>query len=158
MFWEADNDLHITPIPRLPWSPVVRHGYPMHYGRRMRKADPSLLERMDVRAALETEISSAQRDLLPVQVGDLAAENHLDEVAQIIDTRAKEGNVGTEAAPVLAASKWRHGRRPVAAIPLPERVLIDQLLDSLTQDSPKSEEKATSRRSLARQSKMATTS
>ncbi len=95
----------------------------MHYGRRMRKADPSLLERMDVRAALETEISSAQRDLLPVQVGDLAAENHLDEVAQIIDTRAKEGNVGTEAAPVLAASKWRHGRRPVAAIPLPERVL-----------------------------------
>ncbi|UGU18831.1 RNA-directed DNA polymerase [Mycobacterium avium] len=44
-------------------------------------------------------------------------------MAAIIATRAREGSVGNQPAPVLAASKWRHGRRPAAALPLPERVL-----------------------------------
>lgn len=89
----------------------------------MREADPSLLARMDIRSAVDTETSGPRRDLLPVQIGDLAARERLDEVAAIIDTRAREGRVGTEAAPVLAASKWRHGRRPAAALALPERVM-----------------------------------
>ncbi|MFD6197008.1 RNA-directed DNA polymerase [Mycobacteriaceae bacterium NPDC060252] len=41
----------------------------------------------------------------------------------IIANRAREGRVATEPAPVLAASKWRHGRRPAAALALPERVM-----------------------------------
>jgi Reverse transcriptase (RNA-dependent DNA polymerase) len=89
----------------------------------MREADPTLLARMDIRSALDTETSGPRRDLLPVQVGDLAARTKLDEVAAIIDTRAREGRVATEPAPVLAASKWRHGRRPAAALALPERVM-----------------------------------
>ena len=89
----------------------------------MREADPALLTRMDIRSALDTETSGPRRDLLPVQVGDLAARTKLDEVAAIIATRAREGRVGTEPAPVLAAAKWRHGRRPAAALALPERVL-----------------------------------
>ena len=89
----------------------------------MREADPALLTRMDIRSALDTETSGPRRDLLPVQVGDLAARTKLDEVAAIIATRAREGRVGTKPAPVLAASKWRHGRRPAAALALPERVM-----------------------------------
>ncbi|WP_457226608.1 RNA-directed DNA polymerase [Mycobacteroides abscessus] len=89
----------------------------------MREADPALLTRMDIRTSLDTETSGPRRDLLPLQVGDLAARTKLDEVAAIIATRAREGRVGTEPAPVLAASKWRHGRRPAAALALPERVL-----------------------------------
>lgn len=89
----------------------------------MREADPDLLDRLDIRLALTDETSGPRRDLLPVQVGDLAAQTNLDEVAVIITTRAREGNVGNQPAPVLAASKWRHGRRPAAVLPLPERVL-----------------------------------
>jgi hypothetical protein len=44
-------------------------------------------------------------------------------MAAIITTRAREGRIGIEPTPVLAASKWRFGRRPAAALPLPERVL-----------------------------------
>lgn len=89
----------------------------------MREADPDLIRRLDIRAALATETSAPRRDLLPVQIGDLAAQAKLDEVAAIITTRAREGRVGVEPPPVIAASKWRHGRRPVAAMALPERVL-----------------------------------
>jgi hypothetical protein len=76
----------------------------------MREADPALLSRMDIRSALEIETSGPRRDLLPVQVGDLASQTKLDEVAAIIATRAREGRVVFKPAPVLAASKWRHGR------------------------------------------------
>lgn len=89
----------------------------------MREADSALLNRMDIRSALDTETSRPRRDLLPIQVGDLAARTKLDEVAAIIATRAREGRVGAEPAPVLAAGKWRHGRRPAAALALPERTL-----------------------------------
>jgi hypothetical protein len=89
----------------------------------MSKVDPDLLSRLDIRTALDTEASGARRDLLPVQVGDLAAQASLAEVEAIIATRAQQGKVGTEPAPVLSASKWRHGRRPAAALALPERVL-----------------------------------
>jgi hypothetical protein len=89
----------------------------------MREADPDLLSRIDIRTALDTETSGPRRDLLPVQVGDLAARTKLEEVAGIIATRARQGSVGVEPSPVLAASKWRHGRRPAAAMALPERVL-----------------------------------
>jgi len=89
----------------------------------MREADPDLLRRLDIRTALETESSAPRRDLLPIQVGDLAAQTKLDEVAGLIATRAQEGSVGLEPLPIVAANKWRHGRRPAAAMALPERVL-----------------------------------
>lgn len=89
----------------------------------MREVDPALLARIDIRAALDTETAGPRRDLLPIQVGDLAARAKLDEVAAIIATRAQEGRVGIQPAPVLAAGKWRHGRRPAAALALPERTL-----------------------------------
>lgn len=104
----------------------------------MREADPDLIRRLDIRAALDTETSAPRRDLLPVQIGDLAAQAKLDEVAAIITTRAREGRVGVEPLPVIAASKWRHGRRPVAAMALPERVLYrastNLLNDGLAKD------------------------
>lgn len=89
----------------------------------MREVEPDLFNRLDIRSALADETSSPKRDLIPVQVGDLAAAKKLDEVASIIATRAMEGGIGNRHASVLAASKWRHGRRPVAVLPLAERVL-----------------------------------
>jgi hypothetical protein len=107
----------------------------------MREVDPDLLERLDIRAALTDEASGPRRDLLPVQVGDLAAQTNLDEVAEIITTRARVGTVGSQPAPVLAANKWRHGRRPAAVLPLPERVLyraaISLLADGLADNRNK---------------------
>ncbi|MDH3048680.1 RNA-directed DNA polymerase [Gordonia alkanivorans] len=97
----------------------------------MYKADGDLLKRLDIPSALKDEVSAPRRNLLPPQIADQAAQEDLDEVASIIDVRARQGRVGNRAAPVLAASKWRHGRRSAVALPLPERVLYRAATDLL---------------------------
>jgi hypothetical protein len=42
-----------------------------------------------------------------------------------------QAGVSLEQPPVIAARKWRHGRRPVAVLPLVDRVLYRGAIDSI---------------------------
>jgi len=94
------------------------------------KIPPALLDRVDLRSALESELAFSS-DLLPKQVSDRAAACSLDRYEEVLRLTLLAEDLATEA-PVVTAQKSRFGRRPVAALTLPQRVIyraVVQLLD-----------------------------
>lgn len=96
----------------------------------MTKIPQRLLDRVNLRSALESELAF-HSDLLPEQVSDQAAAGNLDAYEKVVRQTLLAEDIATEA-PVVTAQKSRFGRRPVAALTLPQRVVyraVVQLLD-----------------------------
>jgi hypothetical protein len=91
-----------------------------------------LIRELDVTSALAEEIAH-NPDLLPKQLVDTAVEDHQPEVCDYITELASAG-MELEAAPTIAALKWRHGRRTVHALPLHERTLYRAVVNSISDD------------------------
>lgn len=87
-----------------------------------------LRSRLDLKSALAEELTTTAGtpDLLPVAVSDRAATSDAE---PWLESLMAEISVGAriEQAPTIAATKWRLGRRPAAAVPLPDRVLFRAL-------------------------------
>lgn len=96
----------------------------------MTRVPHKLLDRFDLGLALASELAF-NSDLLPKQVSDRAAAADFDAHEKVIRQILLTEDVATEA-PVITAQKSRFGRRPVAALTLPQRVVyraVVQLLD-----------------------------
>lgn len=94
------------------------------------KVPQRLLDRLDLRSALEAELAF-NSDLLPKQISDQAAAKDSDAHEMVIRQTLVTEDIATEA-PVVTAQKSRFGRRPVPALTLPQRVTyraVVQLLD-----------------------------
>lgn len=90
------------------------------------------LPELDIKRALKQEIEHAP-DLLPKSLVDRALERHVDAAADHLGQLAHAG-LDVHPASVVAARKWRHGRRPVAVLPIFERVLYRSVVNSLSDD------------------------
>ncbi|MCH6169839.1 RNA-directed DNA polymerase [Pseudonocardia alaniniphila] len=93
-----------------------------------------LLDELNLAEAAKAEAEWTP-DLVPSQlVNAYAAAN----VEAVVDYVSEKGRTSLETAPadVIAASKWQYGRRPVAFLPLTERVLYRAVVATLADDLP----------------------
>lgn len=92
----------------------------------------ALRARLELQDALkiELDLAAGHPDLLPVSPADHAAAANPQPWLLAADAKISSG-VLSEEAPIIAAAKWRLGRRPVPAIPLVERILYRSIIDLL---------------------------
>lgn len=93
-----------------------------------------LLTTLDIRAAVEEE-AAWEPDLVPTPVITKMARDDPDFVTDYVAQLAQAG-LDTVTASVISASKWRFGRRPVALLPIVERVLYRAVVNLLGVDLP----------------------
>jgi hypothetical protein len=84
---------------------------------------------LDVVKAIKEEIGR-EPDLIPPQLVDAAVAGEEETVSAYFLALAASGRA-LDAGRVISANKWRYGRRPVAFLPLYERVLYRAVVNSL---------------------------
>jgi hypothetical protein len=96
--------------------------------------DPSLADQLDFEGAVRQESAWAP-DLLPQPLDTLFAGDNVTVTADVV---AELGRASLRISPadVIAANKWRYGRRPVAVLPLAERILYRAVVNHIRDDLP----------------------
>jgi hypothetical protein len=93
-----------------------------------------LLSELDLTASVLTE-ATWKSDLLPQALVDRYAESNTQTVGEYIAENGK-ASLTPDPADVIAASKWQYGRRPVAVLPIVERVLYRAVVDVISPNLP----------------------
>lgn len=95
---------------------------------------PSLADKLDFEGAVRQE-SVWTPDLLPQPLDMLFAGDNVTVTADVV---AELGRAALRISPadVIAANKWRYGRRPVAVLPLAERILYRAVVNHIRDDLP----------------------
>lgn len=92
----------------------------------------SLVGELGFDAAIAEE-AAWQPDLVPYDVACIYASQHPDKFSELIQELALAPlDVGR--AEILSASKWRYGRRPVAILPIQERIIYRAMVNLLKEE------------------------
>jgi hypothetical protein len=94
----------------------------------------NLVSDIDIRRAVDEE-ASWHPDLIPPNLASIYAEKNGADTADLI-AEVAQAPLDIHRAQVLAASKWRYGRRPVALLPLQERILYRAVVNRIDNDLP----------------------
>jgi hypothetical protein len=96
--------------------------------------EPALADELDFESAVRQESAWAP-DLLPQSLDTLFSSDNVTVTADVV---AELGRASLRISPadVIAANKWRYGRRPVAVLPLVEKVLYRAVVNHIRDDLP----------------------
>jgi hypothetical protein len=96
--------------------------------------DPRLADELDFEDAVRQESAWAP-DLLPQPLDTLFAGENVTATADVV-AELGQASLRISPADVIAANKWRYGRRPVAVLPLVERILYRAVVNHIRDDLP----------------------